>query len=122
MLNQSIDSSLAAIDQIHHAFGQPRLFEQLIDVMHGERHALAGLEDECIAGRDRVRQIPERNHARKIEWYDRRHDSERLANHYLVDTAGDVFEVVTLHHHWNSARDFHVLDGATHLAFRFAKG
>ena len=119
---QRVDHGLAAIDQIDHALGQAGLFQQFVDVAHGERHALARLENECVSGGDGVGQIPERNHAGKIERHDRGGDAERLADHHLVDAAGDVFQVVALHHHRNAAGDFHVFDGAAHLGFGFGEG
>ena len=81
-----------------------------------------GFEDERVAGGDGIGQIPERDHAGKVERDDRRGDAERLADHHLVDAAGNVFEVVALHHHRNAAGDFDVLDGAAHLGFGFGEG
>ena len=122
MIDQRIDDGLAAVHQIDDALGQAGLFQQFVDVAHGERNALAGLQDECVAGGDGVGQIPERDHAGKIEGHDRGDDAERLADHHLVDAAGNVFEVVALHHHRNAAGDFDVLDGAAHLGFGFGEG
>ena len=117
MIEQRIDGSLAAIDQIDHALGQPGLIEQFKGAAHGERHALRGLEDERVAAGDGVGQKPERNHAREIERRDGRDHAQRLADHHFVDAAGNVFEVVALHHHGNAAGDFDVLDGAAQLGF-----
>ncbi len=122
MVEQRVDRGFAAVDQIHYAFGQSSLFEQLIDVAHGERDALGGLQDERVAGGDRVRQIPERDHAGKVEGHDGGGDAERLADHHFVDAAGDVFEVVALHHHRNAAGDFDVFNGAAHFGFGFGEG
>ncbi len=73
MIEQRVDCGFTAVNQIHYAFGQARLFEKLVYVAHGERDALRGLQDEGIAGSDGVGQIPERNHAGKIERRDRRY-------------------------------------------------
>ena len=121
MVEQRIDCGLASVDQIHYAFGQSGLLDEFVNVAHGERNALGGLEDECVAGRDGVRQIPERDHAGKIEGHDGGGDAERLADHHLVDAAGDIFEVVALHHHGNAAGDFDVFDGAAHFGFGFGE-
>src|SRR5205807_9978646 len=59
MIDQSVHSRLTAIDQVHHSLWQPGLFEQFVHIAHGERHALARLQDEGIPGGNRVRQIPE---------------------------------------------------------------
>ena len=85
-------------------------------------NALGRLEDEGVAGGNRVGQIPERNHARKIEGCNGGDDAERLTDHHLVDAAGDVFEVVALHHHRNAAGDFDILDAAPHFGLRFSEG
>ena len=122
MVEQRVDDSFAAVDQVDNALRQSGLLEQFEDVAHRERHALGGLEDEGVAARDRVRQKPERDHPGKVEGHDRGDDAERLANHHFVDAARDVFEVVALHHHGNAAGDFDVLDGAAHLGFGFAEG
>jgi hypothetical protein len=121
MIDERVDNGFAAVDQIHYALGQSGFFEQLVDVAHGERNALGGLEDEGVAGGDGVGQIPERDHAGKIEWHDGGGDAERLADHHFVDAAGDVFEVVALHHHGNAAGDFDVFDGAAHSALASVK-
>ena len=122
MIEQRVDGGFAAIHEIDDAFGQSGLFEEFVDVAHGERNALAGLEDESVAGGDGVGQIPERNHAGKVEGHDGGDDADRLADHHLVDAAGDVFEVVALHHHRDAAGDFDVFDGAAHLGFGFGEG
>ncbi len=102
--------------------GKPRFFEQLVYVTHGERNALARFEDEGVAGGDGIGQIPERNHAGKVEGRDGSDDAERLTDHYFVNATGDVFEVVTLHHHGDAAGDFDVLDPAAHFGFGFGEG
>ena len=114
-------TALPPLIRLDYAFGQSGFFEQLINVAHSERDALAGLEDERVAGGDGVGQIPERDHAGKIEGHDGGGDAERLADHHLVDAAGDVFEVVALHHHRNAAGDFDVFDRAAHLGFGFGE-
>ncbi len=121
MVEERIDSSFSSVDQIHYALGQSSLVEQFVDVVHGERDTLGRLDDERISGSDGVRQIPERDHAGKVEGHDGGDDAERLADHHLVDAAGNIFEVVALHHHGDAAGYFDVLDGAAHLGFGFGE-
>jgi hypothetical protein len=119
VVDERIDDGFAPVDQAHHAFGQAGLLQQFVNVAHGERHTLGRLEDESVAGSDGVGQIPERDHAGEVERDDGGGDAERLANHHLVDAAGNIFEVVALHHHGNAAGHFDILDGAAHLGFGF---
>src|SRR6202158_2758943 len=49
MVDECVDYSLAAVDEADHAFGQPGLFEEFVDVSHRERDALTGLENEGIS-------------------------------------------------------------------------
>src|SRR6202049_501843 len=121
VVEERIDSSFSSVDQIHYPFGQSSLFEQFVDVVHGERDALGRLDDERVSGSDGVRQIPERDHAGKVEGHNGGDDAERLADHHLVDAAGNIFEVVALHHHRDAAGYFDVLDGAAHLSFGFGE-
>ena len=122
MVDECVDDRFASVDQIHYAFGQPRLLEQLVDVAHGEGDAFGRLEDEGVAGGYSVWQIPERNHTRKVKGNDSGSHAEGLADHHLVDAAGYVFQVVALHHHRNAASYFDVLDCAAHLGFGFGEG
>ena len=46
MIQQRIDGVLAAIHQIHHAFGQTGLVEQFKRALHRERHALRRLQEQ----------------------------------------------------------------------------
>src|ERR1700732_2282363 len=121
VVEEGIDSSFSSIDQVHYAFGQSSLFEQLVDVVHGERDTLGRLDDEGVSGSDGVRQIPERDHAGKVEGHDGGNDAERLGGHHLVDAAGNIFEVVALHHHRDATAYFDVLDGTAHLSFGFGE-
>src|ERR1700676_132847 len=122
MIEKRVNGGFATVDQAYDAFGQSSFFEELVDVTHGERDALGGLEDERVAGGDGVGQIPERDHAGEIKRDDGGGDSDGLADHHLVDAAGDVFEVIALHHHGNAAGDLDVLNRPAHLGFRFGEG
>ena len=122
IVNQCVDRDLAAIHQVYDALGQPRFFDQFIDVPHRQRDALRRLQDEGIPRRNRIGQKPERNHARKVERHDRSRHTQRLADHHLVDAARDIFQVVALHHHRNAAGHLHILDRAPHLRLRLGEG
>src|ERR1700733_14487378 len=122
MVEQRVDGGFASVDQIYDAFGQASLFEELVNVPHGEWNALGRFEDESVASCDRVRQIPEGDHAGKIEGDDGGGDAEGLANHHLVDAASDVFQVVALHNHMNAAGHFDILDGAAHFGLGLGEG
>ena len=97
------------------------MLDKFEGALHGEGNALAGLEDHGVAGGDSVRKKPEGNHGREIESGDGGDDAERLANHDFVNAAGDVFEVITLHHHGNAAGDFDVFDSAAEFGFGFGE-
>src|SRR6202008_296068 len=59
IVNERIDCDFAAIDKIDDTLWQTGLLEQLVNVAHGERHALRWLKDESVPGCDRVGQEPE---------------------------------------------------------------
>ena len=84
--------------------------------LSGHRHFFAGLDDDAIAGCKRIGHEPERNHAWEVEGCDDGDDAQRLADHVLVNTAGDVLVVVALHQDGRAACHLHVLDGAAHFA------
>ncbi len=122
MIEQGVDYGFSAVHEVDYALGQAGLSEQFVGSLDGERNALGRFEDEGVAAGDGVGQKPERDHAGKIEWRDRRDYAEWLADHHFVDAAGHVFEVVALHHHGNAAGDFDVLDGAAPLGFGLGEG
>src|ERR1700688_2967226 len=121
MVEKGVHGGFAAVDKTYDAFGEAGFFEEFVDVAHGERDALGGLKDEGVAGGDGVRQIPERDHAGKVEGHDGGGDADGLANHHLVDAAGDVFKVVSLHHHGDTAGDLHVFNRPAHFGFGFGE-
>src|ERR1700685_1074136 len=110
MVKQRVDRSFSPVNQTYYTFGQSGFLQQLVNVTHGERNALGRLQDERVSRGDGVRQVPERDHAGKVEGNNGSGDAEGLSNHHLVDAAGDVFEVVALHHHGNATGAFDVLD------------
>src|ERR1700719_4221217 len=122
MVKQRVDRSFSPVDQTYNPFRQSGFFEKFVNVAHGERDALGRLQDERVSRGDGVRQVPERDHAGKVEGNNGSGDAEGLANHHLVDAACDVFEVVALHHHGNAAGDLHVFNCPAHLSFGFSEG
>ena len=98
------------------------MIQQLKCPPHGERHTFRRLQDESIAAGDCVREKPERDHRREIEWRDRCHNAKWLADHHFVDTASHVLQVVTLHHHRNAAGDLYIFDGAAQFPLGFRNG
>ena len=94
---ERVDTGFAADDEVADAGRQAGLMQQLEEQARRQRHALGGLEDEGVSRCDRVGKEPQRNHGGKVERGNRDGDAERLANHHLVDSAGDVFEIVALH-------------------------
>src|SRR4029077_16139592 len=122
VVEKGVHRGFSAVDEVDHAFGESGFFEEFVNVAHSERDAFTRFEDESVAGGDGVGQVPEGDHAGKIEGHDGGGDAERLADHHFVYAAGDVFEIVALHHHGNAAGDFHVFDGAAHFGLGFGKG
>src|SRR3984957_3297125 len=117
VVDERVDYGLAAVDEADDAFGQAGFFEQFVDVAHGKRDTLAGLEDEGIAGGDGVGQIPEGDHTGEVEGHDGGGDAEGLGDHHFADAAGHVFKVVALHHHGDAAGDLHVFNRPAHFGF-----
>jgi hypothetical protein len=60
------------------------------------RVALAGLEDDGVAGGDGGRHHPQRHHRREVERRDARDDADRLTHLVHVDAGGDLLGVLAL--------------------------
>src|SRR5262249_22831554 len=97
MVEQSINRCFAAIHKIDDTRRQSRTLEEFKREFYGKRHALRWFENECVATRDGIRQEPEGDHKRKIEWSDGATNTEGLPNHELVDPPRHIFEVIALH-------------------------
>ena len=117
-----VDGFASAVHQVHDALGQLQLVEQCEHLLHRQRHALGRLDDDGVAAGERVRQEPEGDHPGEVERRDDGGDAEGLADHHLVDAAGDVLGVVPLDHRRGPACHLDVLDGPAHLGARFADG
>src|SRR5260370_28340366 len=68
-----------------------------------------------------IREEPKDDHGGEIERGDGGDDSERLTNLHLIHAGSHVLEDVALHHHGDATGNFHVLDAAAQLGFRFGK-
>ena len=115
MVEQRVDGFTPAVNHLHDRWRETRGLEQFEDPSRCNRHTFGGFQQETIAGGDRVRQEPERDHAREIEGRDRRHDPQRLADQMLIDARRDVLVIASVHQHRNPAGDLDILDGAPHL-------
>src|SRR5262249_1227292 len=116
MFKQGVNRLLRSVHQIHHPARQAGLLDEAEHPLHGDRNFLRRLEDKGVPAGERVRQKPEWDHARKVEWRDRGDHAQRLANHQLVDTSGNVLAGVSLHQHRNAASDLDILDAPAKLA------
>ena len=93
MVEQRVDGLVPAVNHLHDRWREPRGIEQFEDPSRCDRHAFGGFQQEAIASGDRVRQKPERDHAREIEGRNRRHDPQRLADQMLIDARRDVLVI-----------------------------
>ncbi len=122
MVAERVDHFFPAVDKIHDSLGQAGFLQKLEGAMHGEGNALGWFQDEGISARNGIREEPVRNHRREIEGHDGGDDSQRLADLHFVDAGSHVLEVVALHHHGDSASNFHVFDGAAEFGAGFGEG
>src|SRR6476659_4698057 len=70
-------------------------------IQFAARVALARLEHERVAARDRDREHPHRDHRREVERRDAGHDAERLAHRVHVGAGGDRLRVPPLEQVWD---------------------
>ena len=116
MVEQRVDGFFTAVDHGHDTpLGSPAC-----SISSTMRLIVIGVfsrrfEHKAVAAGDSVGQKPQRHHAGKVERRDRRHDADRLADHMLVDAAGDIFDVGALHQRGNAAGHLDVLDRAAQL-------
>ena len=108
---------LCAVDEIDHALRKTNLLDEFHNELHRHRNFFRRLDDVRVARRERIRQIPKRNHAREVERRDRGAHPNGLTDHQLVYACGDVFDELALHHHRHPARHFDIFVRAHHLGF-----
>src|SRR4051794_33872585 len=119
VIDQRLDRLLGAVHDVEDPVGEAGLGEQLGDAVGGERRALRGLQYERVAGGDRERREPERDHAGEVERRDRADHAEREAVHRHVHAGGDLVERLALHERGHPGRQLDYLDAAAQLAERF---
>ncbi len=122
VVEQGVDGVRAAVHHVHHARRQAKLVDELEHLLHGEWNSLGGLDDHGVAAGDGVGQEPEGDHAGEVERRDDSAHPQRLADHLLVDAAGDVLQEIALHHERDAAGHLDVLNRAAHLTYRFFVG
>ena len=74
-----------AVDQADYSIRQVEALHQAEGELHRQWHSFRWLQDETVSAGDGIRQIPERNHRRKVEWRNSGDDADGLANHGLVN-------------------------------------
>src|SRR5215211_753744 len=99
MLQDAIHRVLRAVDEIHNTFWEADLLDELHNELHRHRNFFRGLDDISVSGCESIRQIPERNHAREVEWRDRGTHTQWLTDHQLIDTRGYILNKFPFHHH-----------------------
>src|SRR6266478_4124631 len=102
------------MDEVQDAGRNAGLVRQFDKARRRKRDLLAWLENERIAGRDRVGPEPARYHRWKIERRDRGEDAEWLADVLAVDPRRDVFQGLAHHQGGNAAGVLDVFDAAAH--------
>jgi hypothetical protein len=96
VVEQRVDRHLVPVDDVEHAVRQPGLVVELGDDVRHRGVPLGRLEHERVAGGDRHRVHPHRDHDREVERRDPRTDAERLAERERVDVGRDLIGVLAL--------------------------
>ncbi len=122
IVEDGVDRFLVAVDDVEDARRQPRLQHQF-----GKPHRHAGIalrwfQHERVAAGNRRRELPHRDHRRKIERRDAGNDAERLTHRIDVDAWPGAFGIFTFHHLRNAERELHDLDAAQNIALRVGNG
>jgi hypothetical protein len=84
-------------------------------------HLFGGFDDVGVAGGQRVRKEPERDHRGKVERGDHCKDSHGKTKHLAVDIVRAAGEMVALLQDRHPAGDFAILQGALDLRARIGK-
>ena len=113
---QPVDRLLVTLDHGEHAVGQAGVLPQLGQEQRRRRVLLARLQDERVAGRDRVRAHPQRHHRGEVERRDAGHDAERLADRVDVDIGRDLLGEPALQQVRHAGGELDVLQPAGDLA------
>ena len=70
MSEKRVDAFASAMHDVEHAFRQAGFFEQLDEVVGGQRDFLARLEDEGVSAGESEREHPHRDHGGEVEGRD----------------------------------------------------
>ncbi|CPP67018.1 Uncharacterised protein [Bordetella pertussis] len=118
VVDQGIDRLHAALHHARHARRQARLAQHLGQRQRRRCVQRAGLEHERVAGGQRHRHHPQRNHHREIERRDAGHHAERFALHPVIDPPAHVDGHRPFHEFGRAAGEFDHFDPAHDFAAR----
>jgi hypothetical protein len=111
-----LDRFPVALHDVERARGQARLAQQVGQQQGHRRVLLAGLEDERVAGHERVAEHPHRHHGREVERRDAGDDAQRLLDGVHVDAGGRLLAVAALEQVRRAAGELDVLQPPGDLA------
>ena len=109
-----------ALHHVEDTSGKPRLCEQFRQSERRERHALARLEDEGIAADQCLRQHPQWNHHREVEWGNASHHAKRNIGKFTCHAAAH-FKLVACRKVRQRAAVLHAFDTFFYFRLRFAE-
>ncbi len=115
---QAVDGLLVPLQHREDTVGEPGLLPELGEEQRRRGVLLAGLEDEGVAGGDRVRAHPQRHHHREVERGDAGDDAERLADRVDVDAGARLLGEAALHQVRHTGGELDVLESSRDLAGR----
>ncbi len=122
MLEDRVDGLLVAVHHLEHARRQAGFEEQLGQPDRHRRVALAGLEDERVAARERGAGLPQRDHRGEVERGDAGDHAERLAQRVDVDAGARALGVLTLEQVRDADGELDDLDAALDVALGVGDG
>src|SRR5208337_5051686 len=97
---------------------QARFQHKFGELQRNARVALGRFKDEGIAAGDGRRELPQRDHGRKVKWRDARDDTERLAHRIYRYTAAGAVGELSLHEMGDTDRKFDDIEAALDFALR----
>ena len=122
VLQDGVDGLAAAVDDVEDAVGQPGLLPQLGLELRRARRVAGGLPDEGVAGMQRDRVDPHRDHHREVERRDAGGHAEGLAEGVGIDLGRDVRRVQAGQVDRQPAGELDRLEAAHDLAQRVGEG
>src|SRR3546814_5529328 len=118
VVEDRVDHFLGAVDALENAFGKAGLEHQLAEAHRHAGIALAGFQDEGVAGRDRRAEHPHRDHRGEVERRDASTDADRLAHRIDVDAGARALRIFALQHMRDAAAEFDDVEPALDVAAR----